>query len=195
MRVPSVRYDGKPMRKENLPVRIYRHFILTNEVYKRRVIKRRKEMIYYKTCVLCDTKIKSSHRLCNQHFMEYRDQMDEPWFIAIAAEQAKQDMIDRRESYCLPYHSSTNLYGVHEAPQLLAKRDVGRPSTDWRIVDKVLCIYDASVADVVEGKATRPKSLRAIAKELGNVVGYVTVRNILKEYRQKEIKPRTIEVE
>lgn len=141
-------------------------------------------MIYYKTCVLCDIKIKSSHRLCTAHFVEYKDQMDQPWFIALAEEQAKQDAIDKREGYCLPYHSATNMYGVYEAPQLLAKRDVGRPSTDWRIVDKVLQIYDASVEDVREGKALRPKSLRAIAKELGNKIGYVSVRNILKEYRK-----------
>lgn len=139
-------------------------------------------------------KIKSSHRLCNKHFTEYRDQMNEPWFIALLEEQSKQDVIDRHESYCLPWYSSTNLYGVYEAPQLLAKRDVGRPSTDWRIVDKVLRIYDASVEDVVEGKAIRPKSLRAIAKEMNNVIGYVTVRNILKEYRQKEIKAATIKM-
>jgi len=120
--------------------------------------------------------------------------MDEPWFIALAQEQAKQDVIDRHESYRLPYYSATNIYGIHEAPELLSKRDVGRPSTDWRIVDKVLQIYDSSVEDVNEGKAARPKSLRTIARELDNKIGYVTVRNILKEYRNKNIKTATIEV-
>jgi hypothetical protein len=120
--------------------------------------------------------------------------MDEPWFKALAEEQSKQDTIDRHESYRLPYYSATNMYGVYEAPELLSKRDVGRPSTDWRIVDKVLQIYDSSVEDVNEGKAVRPKSLRAIAKELDNKIGYVTVRNILKEYRKKDIKVATIEV-
>lgn len=151
-------------------------------------------MLYHKTCVLCDTKIKSSHRLCSLHFTQYRGQVDEPWFKALAAEQSVQDTIDRHESYCLPYYSATNLYGVHEAPELLSKRDVGRPSTDWRIVDKVLQIYDSSVADVNEGKAIRPKSLRAIARQLDNKIGYVTVRNILKEYRKKDIKVAIIEV-
>lgn len=151
-------------------------------------------MIYTKTCVLCDTKIKSSHRLCSQHFSEYRDQMTEDWFIALSQEQSRQDTIDRYESYCLPYNSATNIYGVQDSPELLSKREVGRPSTDWRIVDKVLQIYDASVEDVKEGKAARPKSLRAIARLLDNKIGYVTVRNILKEYRKKDIKVATIEV-
>lgn len=151
-------------------------------------------IIYTKTCVLCDTRIKSSHRLCSQHFAEYRDQMDEPWFKALAQEQSRQDTIDKHESYCLPYNSTTDIYGVYKAPELLSKRDVGRPSTDWRIVDKVLRIYDESVEDVKEGKAIRPKSLRTIARELDNKIGYVTVRNILKEYRKKDIKVAVIEV-
>jgi hypothetical protein len=120
--------------------------------------------------------------------------MTEDWFIALSQEQSRQDTIDRHESYCLPYNSSTNIYGVHEAPELLSKREVGRPSTDWRIVDKVLQIYDASVEDVHEGKIARPKSLRSIARELDNQIGYVTVRNILKEYRKKNIKVDTIEI-
>lgn len=151
-------------------------------------------MIYRKQCLLCDTKIKSSHRLCNPHFIEYRDQMTEAWFIALVQEQSRQDTIDRYESYSLPYNSQTNIYGTYEATELLSRKEVGRPTTDWRIVAKVLQIYDDSVEDVKEGKAVRPKSLRAIARELGNILGYVTVRNILKEYRKKEIKVATIEM-
>ena len=142
-------------------------------------------MLYTKTCALCDTKIKSSHRLCGIHFTQYRDQINENWFKALCEEQTRMDIIDRRESYSLPYGSSTNIYGIYEAPELLSKKDVGRPSTDWRIVDKVLQIYDFSVQDVKEGKAIRPKSLRAIAKEIGNTIGYVSVRNILREYRRE----------
>jgi hypothetical protein len=151
-------------------------------------------ILYNKTCVLCDTRIKSSHRLCNQHFNEYRERMNEPWFQALAKEQSRQDTIDKHERYCLPYNSTTDIYGVYTAPELLSKRDVGRPSTDWRIVDKVLKIYDASVEDVKEGKALRPKSLRTIARELHNKIGYVTVRNILKEYRKKDIKVAIIDM-
>lgn len=148
-------------------------------------------MIYNKTCVLCDEKVKPSQRLCNVHYREYKDQMDEPWFKALAECQQKQDEIDRHEGYCLPYGSRTDIYGVYDEPELLSKRDVGRPNTDWRVVDKVLKIYDASVEDVKEGKALRPKSLRAIARELNNIVGYVTVRNILKEYRSERYDKTT----
>lgn len=139
-------------------------------------------------------KIKSSHRLCSQHFNEYRDRMTEEWFIALTKEQSIQDAIDRHESYSLPYTSATDIYGVQDTPELLSKKDVGRPSTDWRIVDKVLQIYDSSVQDVLEGKAVRTKSLRVIARELHNTIGYVTVRNILKEYRKKDIKVATINI-
>jgi len=142
-------------------------------------------MLYTKTCVLCDQKIKSSHRLCSLHFREYRNQTTEDWFIALVEEQSRQDTIDRYERYSLPYSSATDIHGIYTAPELLSKRDVGRPSTDWRIVDKVLAIYDSSFEDVKEGKAIRTKSLRAIAKEIGGVVGYVTIRNILKEYRRE----------
>jgi hypothetical protein len=110
--------------------------------------------------------------------------MREPWFIALAQEQQKQDQIDRYESYGLPYHSATDIYGKYTAPELLSKRDVGRPSTDWRIIEKVLCLYDKSIDDVQLKRAIRPASLRAIAKELGNKIGYVTIRNILLEYRK-----------
>jgi hypothetical protein len=75
------------------------------------------------------------------------------------------------------------MYGEQAAPELLLKRDVGRPSTDWRLVEKVLAIYDQSVEDVLEKRTPRTKSLRSIAKEMNHVLGYVTIRNILKEYR------------
>lgn len=112
--------------------------------------------------------------------------MDEEWFIALAEEQSRQDIIDKHERFSLPYGSTTNVYGVYEAPELLSKREIGRPSTDWRIVDKVLQIYDTSVQDMLEGKTTRVKSLRSIAKEVGNI-GFCTVRNILIEYGRKQI--------
>lgn len=111
--------------------------------------------------------------------------MDTDWFIALAEAQARQDTINSRERWMIPYHSAVNIHGLSEAPELLSKREVGRPSTDWRIVDKVLQIYDSSVEDVKEGKTLRPKSLRAIAREMDNVIGYVSVRNILREYRKE----------
>lgn len=110
--------------------------------------------------------------------------MREPWFIALAQEQQRQDQIDRYESYALPWHSATDLYGKYTAPELLSKRDVGRPSTDWRMVEKVLRLYDESIDNVRLKYAIRPISLRTIARELGNKIGYVTIRNILLEYRK-----------
>jgi len=145
-------------------------------------------MQYIRTCVLCDEKIKSQHKLCKTHFKEYGDQINEPWFIDIALQQKKQDDIDRRERFQLPFYSETNIHGEYKAPELLSKRDVGRPSTDWRTVEKVLRIYDASLEDVEVGIAPRVKSLRQIAKEvaaeIGTNIGYVTCRNILLEYRK-----------
>ena len=144
-------------------------------------------MQYYRTCVLCDTKIRSSYRLCAVHYPLYRDQMDEPWFKALAAEQQIQDDIDRREGYVLPYDSATNIYGQHELTELLSKRNVGRPSTDWRLVERVLRLYDESQGQVELGKSKRVKSLRTLANEVGNKIDHCTVRNILKTYRQKVI--------
>lgn len=110
--------------------------------------------------------------------------MTEEWFIALLEEQSRQDTIDRYERYSLPYSSATDMHGTYTAPELLSKKEIGRPNTDWRTVDKVLQIYDSSVEDVKEGKAIKTKSLRAIARELGNILGYVTIRNILREYRK-----------
>ena len=145
-------------------------------------------MQYIRTCVLCDEKIKSQHKLCKKHFTEYGDQINEPWFIDIALQQKKQDDIDRRERFQLPFYTETNIHGEYKAPELLSKRDVGRPSTDWRTVEKVLRIYDASMEDVELGLIPRVKSLRQIAKEvaaeIGMNIGYVTCRNILLEYRK-----------
>jgi len=145
-------------------------------------------MLYVRTCVLCDEKIKSQHKLCKRHFIDYGDQINTPWFIELASQQKKQDDIDRRERFQLPFYSETNLQGEYNAPELLSKRDVGRPSTDWRIVDKVLKIYDASLEQVELGTAIRVKPLRQIAREIqttmGVHIGYVTIRNILLEYRK-----------
>lgn len=142
-------------------------------------------MQYYRTCVLCETKIKSSHRLCSKHYPDYKEHMHEPWFEALANEQQRQDDIDRREGFVLPYNSATDIYGQQESPQLLVKRNVGRPATDWRIVERVLRLYDASLEQFELKQTKRVKSLRTLANEVGNVVDHCTVRNIIKTYREK----------
>jgi hypothetical protein len=139
----------------------------------------------YKTCLLCDLHIKSSYRLCKQHFIEYHQYMNEPWFKALIEEDQKQEQINRYEGYRLPYNSPVDIHGAQDMPELLLKRAIGRPSTDWMIVNRVLEIYDQSVENVKLGIERQVISLRAIARRLDNVIGYVTVRNILREYRGK----------
>jgi len=108
--------------------------------------------------------------------------MHEQWFIQLAQQQAIQDAIDRRERYSIPYSSTTDIYGSHEKPELLAKRNIGRPSTDWRIIQAILDIYDRSKEETRLRITPRTLSLRAIANKLNNKVSYLTVRTILKEY-------------
>lgn len=110
--------------------------------------------------------------------MLYADSMKEPWFLALLEAQQKQETIDRYESFELPYSAGVNMYGKQSAPELLAKRPVGRPPTDWRIVNRVLELYDESI-EILQKK----KSLRQLAREVNGVIDHCTVRNILKEYR------------
>lgn len=138
---------------------------------------------YSRTCVLCTEKIPSTRKLCTHCFAQYKDQMHEQWFEALAREQAKQDIIDRRERYNIPYGSTTDIYGIQAKPELLAKRNIGRPPTDWRIIQRILELYDQSLEDIVYKKRTRPLSLRAIAAEIDGKVSYLTVRTILRSYR------------
>jgi len=113
--------------------------------------------------------------------------MNEPWFKELAKAQSIQDEIDKRESYQIPFTSAADSNGKVEVSELLAKKPVGRPSTDWRIVAKVLQIYDTSIDVYEQGLSPRIKSLRTIAKEVGNSVDHCTVRNILNAYRRKEV--------
>ncbi len=149
-------------------------------------------MYYYKTCVLCDEKIRTTYDLCAKHYKEFGNQINEPWFKELAALQQEQDDIDKRERYNIPYYSTTDIHGVYEPPKLLSKKDVGRPSTDWRIAAKVLEVYDESVDAVKNKKAVRVKSLRQIAREVGHGLGYVTCRNILLKYRKESYKNKQL---
>lgn len=141
----------------------------------------------HRTCVLCDKKIRASYRLCTAHYAQYGDMMSQEWFKELAKAQAKQDEIDRLEAYEVPYHSSTTSTGEASKLELLSRKNVGRPATDWRIVDKVLQIYDTSVDQVELGLSPRIKSLRLIAHEVGNSIDHCTVRNILKVYRKQKM--------
>jgi len=133
-----------------------------------------------KTCILCDTKIQSSYKLCRACYAAYRAYVDTPWFKELAKLQAVQDRISQIENADI--ETPTALH-VSAQPDIEIKKDIGRPRTDWQIVNKVLEIYDNDRELVLNGERARPLSLRAIAKEINYVVGYFTVRSILIRFR------------
>ena len=109
--------------------------------------------------------------------------VDEPWFKELTRMQTLQDRIDRMESGDIELHGAVDISGISDAPKITVKKDIGRPRTDWRIVKRVLDIYDADREAIAQGLKTKPLSLRAIARAIDNAVGYFTVRTILIEYR------------
>jgi hypothetical protein len=131
---------------------------------------------------LCERFISPKYRLCTQHFREYKDQMHEPWFKELAQAQSRQDVIDFYEGYSLSFGATVDIEGTHSADvKLLSKKNIGRPATDWRIVNKVLLLFDQNTTDVEENNA-RKLSLRTMATLVGGV-DHCTVRNILNRYR------------
>lgn len=142
-------------------------------------------MHYYpRTCALCTERIPATKKLCRSCFMQYKHFMHEEWFTALISEQLRQDHIDKRERYTIPYSSTTDIYGEQDKPELLSKRNVGRPLTDWRIIQRILEAYDKSIEELQIQKRTRPLSLRALAKIVDNKVSYLTVRTILRTYKR-----------
>jgi hypothetical protein len=103
--------------------------------------------------------------------------------------QKKQRAIDRMECFTLDSYVINTTTTEHK-PQQTVKKEVGRPSTNWIVVNQVLSIYDESVDLFITGKVAKVKSLRTIARELNNRIGYCTVRNILKEYRSVDNENR-----
>lgn len=133
-----------------------------------------------RTCVLCDRQIRTTYKLCHECFKEYSEFVQEPWFKEIARLQAQQDKIDKFENTDLDAPAA-QLIG--DTPNITIKKDIGRPKTDWRIVNKVLEIYDRDREQVLNGEKKKPLSLRAMAREINEAVGYFTVRSILIQYR------------
>jgi len=108
--------------------------------------------------------------------------MHEPWFKELAQAQARQDTIDHYESYSLSFGATVDIDGISENDtKLLSKKSIGRPATDWRIVNKVLTVYDKNIIEVEENNG-RKISLRTIANMVGGI-DHCTVRNILNKYR------------
>lgn len=133
-----------------------------------------------KTCVLCSRQIRTIYKLCKDCYTHYGSYINEPWFKELSKLQAQQDKIDLIENTDL--EAPAALF-MGEAPNITIKKDIGRPKTDWRIINKVLEIYDRDREMVLNGEKKRPLSLRAMAKEIDNAVGYFTIRSILIQYR------------
>ncbi len=95
--------------------------------------------------------------------------------------QRRQDRIDIKESHALDT-GAVNMYGKVEAPIVSSLKSVGRPATNWLLVNEVLAKYDESVDNEKEGKGKR-LSLRKLEKAMNRRVKFLTIRRILMTYR------------
>lgn len=134
-----------------------------------------------KTCVLCPNTIKPQYRLCYSCYKEYGGVINEPWFKEIEAMQKRQDRIDTRESYALET-GAVNMYGKVEPAIVSSKKNVGRPPTNWLLINEVLQRYDESLDNEKAGKGRR-LSLRKLEKAMNGRVKFLTIRRILMTYR------------
>lgn len=96
--------------------------------------------------------------------------------------QKRQDKIDGHESFTLE-SGSVNMYGKAEQAIVSSKKSVGRPATNWMLINEVLERYDASLANERAGLGKR-LSLRKLEKAMGGKVKFLTVRRILLMYRK-----------
>ena len=131
-----------------------------------------------KTCVLCDNYIKPQYRLCYSCYKLYSGDINEPWFKELEQMQKQQDRIDRKESFALET-GSVNMYGQAEAVIVSSKKSVGRPPTNWILINEVLQRYDESIDN---GKRL---SLRKLEKAMNHRVKFLTIRRILLMYRSQ----------
>lgn len=131
--------------------------------------------------MLCPTPIKPHYRLCYTCYKQYSSQIHEPWFKELESMQKKQDQIDTTESYALG-EGSVDMYGKSESAIVVAKRNVGRPGTNWILVNEVLQRYDESIEIEKAGNGKR-LSLRKLEKAMDYRVHFLTIRRILIMYR------------
>jgi hypothetical protein len=131
-----------------------------------------------KTCILCPDKIRPKHRLCAKCYKLYYVYTREEWFRELEHYQYRQDVIDRKESSILSDNTAATITGTLQKRVVIEHKPVGRPSTAYTLVDKVLNLYDQSI------ESGKPLSLRKIQSVLNNKVKYLTVRRILKAYRK-----------
>lgn len=144
---------------------------------------------YTRTCALCTNKIRTHHKLCGDCFRLYKSDIDTLWLKEMIRFQQRQDVIDSVEGHILPFQSASTVHGAAEQPIVALKKSIGRPSTEWTIVADVLQLFDDSL-DLERRGLGKRLSLRDIAKKLNNMLGYVTVRNILLEKRAEEFNKR-----
>lgn len=130
-----------------------------------------------KQCLLCPNMIPAKQRLCYPCFKQYRDQMHEPWFIALAELQKVQERIDTKEQYHIDPRTNTDLYGAIIHTAVNTKQRVGRPGTHWKLIEEILQLYDTSL------EHGQRLSVRAIEKQMDRRVKFLTIWKILKKYR------------
>lgn len=139
---------------------------------------------YTNTCILCDTKIPSKYTLCANHFRLYKNYMHELWFIELMTLQRAQYTIDKLENFNIPYNKFVDLSGNYTVDFLQYKKRKGRPSTDLKIVEKILDIYDNSIEDVLQKKRKRAITINELSCLVSLPTG--TVYDIIKKYRSKK---------
>jgi len=106
--------------------------------------------------------------------------MHESWFLALVELQKVQDKIDDREQYTIDSRTNTNLYGVTATNTVpISKRSVGRPRTNWKLVEEILRLYDESLEN------GQRLSVRTLEKMIDRRVKFLTIWNILKKYRKR----------
>lgn len=159
-------------------------------------------MIYQnKTCVLCATKINAGrHKLCASCYKHYHQYINESWFNELARLQQKQDDIDMQELFEIPYYSATNLYGTSELNIKTPRKDIGRPSTDYRVINYVLDLFDSAIESgnklpslrkmtkIVNDYVDNAPAIKDLRTKKNAKLGYVTIRNILLKYRNDQYK-------
>lgn len=138
-----------------------------------------------KTCVLCENSTLSpKHKLCTKCYREHGAFIHSDWFEELVVLQRRQDIIDSKESYFLAPTSQSFVTGSADIPIVSSSKNIGRPPTDWRLVNEVLRLYDESVDLEKQGVGKR-LSLRGIEKKMNHRIKYLTVRKILMIYRNK----------
>lgn len=139
--------------------------------------------IYPNKCILCDNRAKQKHILCTQCFIIYKEYMHEEWFLELVKLQRIQKVIDRNEHYNLPFNIETCLQGKQISNESLSKKNKGKQRIDYRVIQRVLDIYDNSAEDVLLNKSARIITYRQLSKQ--SKVALTTCYFIIKRYRKQ----------